>query len=104
MNKTTFSTTNRATSEWFVVDASHHGLISAESFSYRSGPQQRVVVEMTPDGPNIWNSRPGGQEHDPDAPHHADDAELWRKNEAPPLFFKEADVVTNYEKRVRYLP
>jgi penicillin G amidase len=88
----------------FVVDASNFGLFSAENFSYGSGPQQRVVVEMTPDGPNIWNSRPGGQEHDPDAPHHADDAELWRKNEAPPLFFKEADVVKNYEKRVRYLP
>ncbi|MBW1871689.1 MAG: penicillin acylase family protein, partial [Deltaproteobacteria bacterium] len=88
----------------FIVDASHYGLWDTTDFSHKNGPQQRVVVEMTPDGPNIWNARPGGQEHDPDAAHHADDAELWRKNEAPPLFFKEADVVTNYEKRVRYLP
>jgi penicillin amidase len=88
----------------FVVDASHYGLWNTENFSYGSGPQQRIVVEMTPDGPNIWNAHPGGQSHYPDDPHFSDDAELWRKNEAPPLFFHEIDVVKNAEKRIRYVP
>ena len=88
----------------YGVDASNYGLWDTTNFSYGSGPQQRVVVEMTPDGPNIWNARPGGQTIDPEDEHHADDAELWRKNEVAPLFFKEIDVVENAEERVRFVP
>ncbi|HUU03779.1 MAG TPA: penicillin acylase family protein [Myxococcota bacterium] len=88
----------------FGVDASNFGLWSTNDFQYHSGPQQRAVIEMTPDGPKVSNARPGGQAMDPADPHHADDAELWRKNEAPPLFFKEAEVVQNAERRVRFVP
>ncbi|RME25208.1 MAG: penicillin acylase family protein, partial [Deltaproteobacteria bacterium] len=90
--------------DMFVVDASHYDIWKTDDFRYFSGPQQRLVVEMTPDGPRIWNARPGGQSQDPEDPHFADDVELWRNNQAPPLFFDEADIVEHAESHVRIAP
>lgn len=88
----------------FGVDASNNGLWNAESFSYSSGPVQRIVVEMTPDGPNVWNALPGGQAFDPNNKHHADEAELWRRNKATPMYFKEADVLQHVEATINFTP
>ena len=88
----------------FVVDACNYSLWNRENYSYSSGPQQRLVVEMRPDGPRVWNARPGGQSQDPSSPHFADDVEFWRKNQAPELFFREKDVVEHAEKRLRFVP
>jgi penicillin amidase len=99
-----------------VVDASSFGLFGAcecegdscsiydgcdprrSDFAYGSGPQQRLVVEMTPEGPNAWNAMPGGQVLDPMSEHHADEAELWRMNEAPPVYFTDEDVEAHAEE------
>lgn len=88
----------------FGVDASHTGLWDETDFTYGSGPQQRLVVEMTDQGPRIWNAIAGGEVHDYTNPHHADEAQYWRKNEAPPLYFTEKDVVQNAETRERFVP
>lgn len=88
----------------FNVDAANFGMWSTDDFSYRAGPQQRLVLEMTPDGPRAWNARAGGQSQDPDDPHFADDVEYWRRNQAPALYFTEAEVAAHAERRVRYLP
>jgi penicillin amidase len=88
----------------FGVDASHTGLWDETDFTYGSGPQQRLVVEMTDRGPRVWNAIAGGEVHDYLSPHHADEAQYWRKNEAPPLFFHEKDVVQNAETRERFAP
>jgi penicillin amidase len=85
-----------------VVDASGYGYYDTTDFRYTSGPQQRLVVEMTPTGPIARNALPGGQVQDGMSPHHRDEAELWRHNEAPPLYFQEIDVVTHAERRVRF--
>lgn len=88
----------------FGVDASHTGLWDETDFTYGSGPQQRLVLEMTDDGPRVWNAIAGGEVHDYTSPHHADEAQFWRNNEAPPLFFQEKDVVHNAETRERFIP
>ncbi|MEM9192805.1 MAG: penicillin acylase family protein [Myxococcota bacterium] len=88
----------------FVVDASHYGLHDTTSFNYGSGPVQRLVVEMTPDGPRAFNALPGGQSMDPESTHQRDEIELWRQNDAPAVYFTEDDVVTNAERRFRFTP
>ncbi len=70
----------------------------------RGGPSQRLVVEMTPDGPEPRNALPGGQHEDPDSPHHADEAMIWLTNERPPLFFDRADVEAHVESTLRFVP
>ena len=90
--------------DWEVPDACNFGLWDGTSYSYGSGPSQRVVVEMTPEGPQAWNALPGGQQHDPEGEHHADEAELWRHNEAPPMYFFEEDVVKHAEERIQFTP
>jgi penicillin amidase len=88
----------------FGIDASNFGMWDAESFNYGSGPVQRLVVEMTPDGPRAWNALPGGQQFDPEGPHHADEAEHWRRNSAPSLYFTDADVDAHVEARTTFIP
>ncbi|WP_224241949.1 penicillin acylase family protein [Hyalangium gracile] len=88
----------------FGVDASQFGLSNPERFSYENGPVQRVVVEMTPEGPKAWNALPGGQVFDPRSKHHADEMEHWRRNEAPSLYFQEADVNAHRASRTTFVP
>ncbi len=90
--------------DWEVPDACHFNLWSGTDYSYGSGPSQRVVVEMTPEGPRAWNALPGGQQHDPEGAHHADEAEFWRRNQAPPMYFFEEDVVKHAEERIQFTP
>ncbi|AKT43842.1 penicillin acylase family protein [Chondromyces crocatus] len=88
----------------FNVDASNQGIWSTTNFSYANGPVQRLVVEMTPEGPRAWNAIPGGQAFDPASPHHADEAEHWRRNDAPPLYFSDADIDAHVESRLTFTP
>jgi penicillin amidase len=88
----------------FTVDPANFGVWDPNRFAYTHGPTQRLVAELHPDGPRAWNALPGGQQHDPQAPHHADEAELWRKNESAPLAYEEADVVRSAERRIRLVP
>lgn len=88
----------------FGVDASNYGAWSTQTFSYGSGPVQRLVVEMTKDGPKAWNALPGGQHFDPYGKHHADEAEHWRRNNAPPLYFSDADVDAHAEEKISFVP
>ncbi len=71
-------------------------------YSPIGGASQRLVVEMTPDGPRARNALPGGNVWDPKDKHFRDDAELWRKNQNHPVAFTTAEVVEAAESRVRY--
>lgn len=73
-------------------------------FHYEHGPSQRLVVELLPDGPHPRNAMPGGQVFDPSSPHHRDEAEFWRVNQQPPMFYSEPDVVSHAEFRQRFTP
>jgi penicillin amidase len=87
------------------VDASNYDAwTTSDDFTYGSGPQQRLVVEMTDTGPRVWNALPGGNVFDPRSPHYADEVQLWRRNEAPPLYFSDADVMTHAEETWRFMP
>jgi penicillin amidase len=88
----------------YTVDVANFDPDEIEEFSYRNGPQQRFVAEMTPDGPVVLNALPGGESEDPDSAHHADEVELWRTNDPQPIWFREADVVAHAELRIRLLP
>lgn len=97
--------------DMWAVDVGNYSLfafrgseVQTTAFATRAGAQQRLVVEMTTDGPRAWNALPGGQILDSTSPHFRDEAELWRRNEAPPLFFTEADVIANYESRETLTP
>jgi penicillin amidase len=87
-----------------VVDASFYGYYETEQFSYANGPVQRLVVEMTPDGPRARNAIPGGQVQDAESDHFSDEMELWRRNEAPPMYFSEEEVVEHAERRLLIVP
>lgn len=88
----------------FGIDAASYSMWSTDVFSFDTGPVQRVVVEMTPDGPRAWNAIPGGQSMDPASPHHRDDMELWRRNQVKPLYFTDADVDAHVEERLTFIP
>lgn len=74
------------------------------SVSHGSGASQRLVVEMTPDGPRPFNALPGGQSEDIESPYHDDEAELWRRNEQPALYFDDADVEAHAEAELSFVP
>lgn len=87
--------------DYGAVDVGNFGM-GGERFTHGSGASQRVVVEMTPDGPRPFNALPGGQSEDVDSPHHADEAELWRSNQQPPLYFEQGDVEAHAGARLRF--
>ena len=87
-----------------AVDVGNFSLTNGERFTHGSGASQRLVVEMTPEGPRAFNALPGGQREDTTSPHHADEAELWRRNQQPPLRFERADVEANAEERLSFVP
>ncbi|MFO0685724.1 MAG: penicillin acylase family protein [Sandaracinus sp.] len=87
-----------------AVDVGNFGIWNTTNFSHGSGASQRLVVEMTPDGPLAFNALPGGQSIDVESPHHADEAMHWIANESPPLAFQEADVVAHFERRIDVHP
>ncbi len=86
------------------VDAANYGNGELEDFTYGSGPQQRLVVEMTPSGPVAVNAIPGGESQDPDSPHQHDQMDLWRMNQTSQVWFTEQDVVAHNERRVVFAP
>ncbi len=85
-----------------AVDPGNFGIYGTTNFGYGSGASQRLVVEMTPTGPVARNAIPGGQSEDPDNAHHADEAELWRANQQPPLYFDADDVEAHAQHRVLF--
>jgi penicillin amidase len=90
--------------DYGAVDVGNFGMTGGTRFTHGSGASQRLVVEMTADGPRPFNSLPGGQTEDTRSPHHADEAELWRRNQQPPLYFTFSDVETHAESRVQFVP
>lgn len=87
----------------WVVDASsyrHNRAIEADiDFSYSSGPTQRFVVEMTPQGPKARNALPGGAVWDAASPYHRNQAEEWRRNQVHELPWVLDDVVAAAAER-----
>ena len=87
-----------------AVDVGNYSMTNGERFTHGSGASQRLVVEMTADGPRPFNALPGGQSENIDSPHHADEAELWRRNEQPPVYFERADVDAHAETTLSFSP
>ncbi len=87
-----------------VVDASNFGVFNTSALDYGSGPQQRLVVEMTPDGPRAVNALPGGNSEDPGNPHHRDEMERWRNNEVSNVPFTEEEVIEAAETHIVFTP
>lgn len=87
-----------------VVDASGFSMFGLFQRDYGSGPQQRLVVEMTPAGPRAVTALPGGNSEDPDSPFHRNEMELWRRNQVRPVPFTEAEVVATAVERIRFSP
>ncbi|MBX3248291.1 MAG: penicillin acylase family protein [Myxococcales bacterium] len=87
-----------------VVDSANFGMFNFFQRDYGSGPQQRLVVEMRPDGPQAWNALPGGNSEDPDSPHHRDEMERWRRNQVSRVAFTEDEVVAAATARFRFTP
>ena len=84
--------------DYGAVDVGNYSMTNGERFTHGSGASQRLVVEMTPEGPVMpFNALPGGQSEDIRSPHHADEAELWRMNQQPPLYYTRTDVEANAE-------
>jgi penicillin amidase len=73
-------------------------------FHYGSGPAQRFVIEMDPNGIHARNALPGGAVWDRDSRHYADEAELWRRNQTHDVPFYRDDVVANAESRTLFVP
>lgn len=90
--------------DWGNVDPGNFGLWNTERFTFGSGASQRLIVEMTADGPLAYNAIPGGQSIDPASPHKQDEALLWIRNEQPALFFTYEDVMANAERTLRVGP
>jgi len=95
--------------DYGAVDVMNFGLTSPDGIqtrptSGRGGPSQRLVVEMTADGPLPFNALPGGQVEDPDSPHHDDEAMIWITNERPPLWFERADIESHAESMLTFTP
>ncbi len=96
--------------DYGAVDVMNYSLSNPDGIRHgvnagpRGGPSQRLVVELTPEGPVARNSLPGGQSEDPENPHHADEAALWVANEQPPLYFTRADVEAHVEATMSFVP
>lgn len=78
--------------DYGAVDPGQYGLWNTTRFTFGSGASQRLVVEVTPEGPIAFNALPGGQSIDPNSPHKMDEALLWIRNEQPRLAFQESEV------------
>ncbi|MCB9613925.1 MAG: penicillin acylase family protein [Sandaracinus sp.] len=87
-----------------VVDASGFGMFDFFRRDYGSGPQQRLVVEMTPEGPRAVTALPGGNSEDPDSRFHRNEMELWRRNQVRPVPFTEAEVLAAAVEHYRFVP
>ncbi|HJL19792.1 MAG TPA: penicillin acylase family protein [Sandaracinaceae bacterium LLY-WYZ-13_1] len=90
--------------DYGAVDVGNYSMWNGERFTHGSGASQRLVVEMTTDGPVPFNALPGGQVEDPSSPHHDDEAQLWIENEQPPMHFEQADIDANAEDTLRFVP
>jgi penicillin amidase len=91
----------------YSIDAADYafvGLGTPFDFTYGAGPTQRFVIDMDPAGPKEVNTLPGGEIWNPESPHFADEAELWRRNQVHPVPFLLADVIANKESRTRFSP
>ena len=58
---------------------------SVNSLSGSHGPSWRMVVEMTPDGPNAFGIYPGGQSGNPGSPDYVRSVEEWARGRYHPL-------------------
>ncbi len=73
-------------------------------FTYGSGPTQRFVIEMDPNGIEARNALPGGAIWDNQDPHYADEAELWRRNQTHRVPFYLPEVIEAAESRTLIVP
>lgn len=94
-----------------VVDAANFDAMRSSDeqldFSYNMGASHRMVVEMTPAGPRMWNVIPGGAVGDTQSRHFADELELWRRNETRLVPLEPDEVADAYnpaDEHIRFVP
>lgn len=87
----------------FTVDACDAGW-NPETSAYDSGPVQRLIVKLSPDGIESEVVLPGGQVGRPDHPNWADQARTWLANERKPIRFRTEDVAAHALSRITFMP
>ena len=85
-----------------VVDAASFSPFALDDFTYGSGPQQRLVVELTDAGPVAVNALPGGNAEDAASTFFANEMELWRRNVAEPVPYTAAEIVAARSSLTRF--
>lgn len=66
-----------------VLNGGNHNIVNATS--ERHGPSWRMVVELTPDGPNAWGVYPGGQSGNPGSPYYDNMIDYWKEGKYYPM-------------------
>jgi penicillin amidase len=66
-------------SEYGVFNGGNHGIVNATS--ERHGPSWRMVVALSPEGPQAWAIYPGGQSGNPGSPFYSDMIEDWAEGQ-----------------------
>lgn len=73
--------------------------------SEHHGPSWRMVVELTPEGPNAWGIYPGGQSGNPGSPFYDNLVSDWARGGYHPVpFTKTPDVVPEPSARYKFSP
>ena len=87
-----------------VVDAARFSAFALDDFTYGSGPQQRLVVELADDGPRAVNALPGGNAEDAASDFFANEMELWRRNLVQPVPHTQAEIIAGRSSLTRFVP
>lgn len=87
-----------------VVDAASFSAFALDDFTYGSGPQHRLVVELTDEGPRALNAFPGGNAEDAASPFFANEMELWRQNLVEPVPYTVAEILAARSSLTRFAP
>ncbi len=101
----------RASLTWFPrpgdfdnVDAANPSFTVGTDYTYRYGPNMRMVVRLHAGVVEGQNILPGGQSGRTVSPHFADQAPLWLGNQAIPLRYTVDEVVAGAVNRESFHP
>ncbi len=90
-----------ALSRFEVFCGGNRGIVNATS--ERHGPSWRMVVELTPNGPNAWGVYPGGQSGNPGSPYYDNLLEQWRIGAYYPMSLMQVTQQADAWQHIEYL-
>lgn len=83
-----------------ILNGGNHNIVNATS--ERHGPSWRMVVEITPNGPNAWGVYPGGQSGNPGSKHYDDMIEYWKDGKYFPMPLLTLDDANKASYQIEY--